>query len=58
MEKFENYQTVVGENNLIWNCIKLGPAEPWLCPAFANSVYPDQLASRSALFAIKYVLLY
>ena len=25
----------------------------WICPAFANSVDPDQLAS--ALFAIKYV---
>ena len=36
----------------------------WICPAFANSVDPDQLASEeanwsgSALFAIKYVNLY
>ena len=35
-----------------------------MCPAFANSVDPDQLASEeanwsgSALFAIKYVSLY
>ena len=35
-----------------------------ICPAFANSVDPDQLASEeanwsgSALFAIKYVTLY
>ena len=40
-----------------------GPAEPG-CPAFVNSVDPDQLASEeanwsgSALFAIKYVNLY
>ena len=26
-----------------------------MCPAFANSVDPDQLASEEALFAIKYV---
>ena len=38
-----------------------GPAEPGLCPAFVNSVNPDQLASDeanwsgSALFAMKYV---
>ena len=41
-----------------------GPADPWICPAFANSVDPDQLASEeanwseSALFVIKYVNLY
>ena len=40
------------------------PAEPGICPAFANSVDPDQLASEeanwsgSALFAIQYLDLY
>ena len=44
--------------------IKPGPAVPRICPAFANSVDPDQLASKeanwsgSALFAIKNVNLY
>ena len=41
-----------------------GPAEPWIHPAFANSVDPEQMASEkaswsgSALFVIKYVNLY
>ena len=41
-----------------------GPAGPRINPVFANSVYPDQLASQearwsgSALFVIQYVNLY
>ena len=48
----------------VWNHVKPSPAEPGLCPAFANSVIPDQLASEEAnwsgsvLFAIKYVKVY
>ena len=48
--------------NAIWVCSILNPS-PWgirICPTFANSVDPDQLAPecRSVLFAIKYVNLY
>ena len=48
----------------IWIFIKSCPAEPGYTLPFANSVDPDQLASEeanwsgSALFAIKYVILY
>ena len=52
-----------------WGNFNMYPCYPWscwtrICPAFANSVDPDQLASEetnwagSALFVIKYENLY
>ena len=52
------------KKNNVANILTLVLLNPDICPAFANSVDPDQLASEEAnwsgstLFVIKYVNLY